>query len=99
MTQSVNTWARLAMTLLLLSGVAALFLSFLPVGNRLGIDTHEALLVMGLSALTPIAQYALIAWGVIAADLAALLTLASLAVVTAVYVRAFIVRQRRKAAA
>jgi len=76
--QTVRTWGRVLTLLLVLVGVAALLLSFLPAGHLLGLSTPEALAVLGISATVPIAQYMLQAWGVIAADLAAVLTLAGL---------------------
>lgn len=77
---SVKTWGRVLTGLLVLVGVAALVLSFLPLGHVLGLETREAVLVLALSAATPILQYALQAWGVLAADLAVWLLLAGLVI-------------------
>jgi len=92
---TVRTWGHWATWLLLIVGVAALVMSFLPAGNALGISTPEAVLTLGISATVPVAQYLLSAWGVIAAEVGALVSLIALVVATAV---AFVgwIRRRRK---
>lgn len=93
---TVRTWGRWLTGVLLLAGVACLILSFLPAANMLGLEKSEAVLVLGLSAVTPVVQYALAAWGTLAADLIAWATIA--AGVAAVAVAAVVIGRaiRRK---
>ena len=77
---SVRTWGRVLTGILVVVGVAALVLSFLPAGHALGLSTSEAVLVLALSGGTPVLQYLLQAWGVLAADLAAWMLLAGVVV-------------------
>lgn len=91
---TVRTWGHWATWLLLIVGIAALVLSFMPVGNVLGISKPEAVLTMGLSAGTPLVQYMLQAWGVIAVEVASLISLAGLATAAAVLSFGWIRKQR-----
>lgn len=74
--RAVRVWGARLTTALVVVGLVALVLSLVGPGARLGLYPSEAVAVLGLSAVVPMVQYVLAAWGVMAANTAILVAAA-----------------------
>lgn len=81
----VKRWTGLSLLALAAVGIAALVGSMLPLGRGLGLDTNDAARALAAVVVVSLVRYALLAWGILAAD-AAVIVCIVLAVVAALAV-------------